>query len=64
MATHPDYSTIEGAYRRGYLQAIEDALRALDKIEDAPEMMRMSPWDALRHVEADIEALKARLTPA
>jgi hypothetical protein len=62
MAAHPDYSTIEGDYRRGYLQAIDDALREVDSVED--DAGPMTAWDALHKVEQRIVRLKARLTPA
>lgn len=60
MARHPDYDTIEGSYRRGYLQAIDDALREIDKVED--DAGPMTAWDALHKAEQGITRLKVRLT--
>jgi hypothetical protein len=62
IADHLDPQPDEGDYRRGYLQAIDDALREVDSVED--DAGPMTAWDALHKVEQRIVRLKARLTPA
>ncbi len=62
MATHPDYSAIEGAYRRGYLQAIDDVRRASLAIDHDDE--RMTSEIALTRIDEALDDFEARLTSA
>lgn len=60
MATHPDYSTVEGAYKRGYLQAIEDMRRTSLAIDHDDE--RMTAEIALTRIDQALDDFQARLT--